>query len=102
MLSWIREPRVAGGQEVIYSRSLQRHLNHFDLPAEFAEWERLAPDRAGWHRPVTTPPFAIGEPLVRQPRGNTRVTSDDRRRAAAQRAAAIAERRAIFDDNNSN
>ena len=27
MLPWIREPRVAGGQEMTYGRSLQRHLN---------------------------------------------------------------------------
>jgi len=26
MLSWIREPRVAGGHEMTYSRSFQRHL----------------------------------------------------------------------------
>jgi len=102
VLSWIREPRVAGGQEVIYSRSLQRRLSHSDLPTEFTEWASLAQDRAGWHKLMTTPHLAIGEPFVRQPRGNTGLTPDDRRRAVAQRAAAIAERRAIFDDNNSN
>jgi len=38
-LSWIREPRVAGGQEMTYGRSLQRHLNHFfDLPTVLTEW----------------------------------------------------------------
>ena len=55
VLSWIREPRVAGGQEMTYGRPPQRHLSHFDLPAEFAEWERLAQDHAGWHKLVTTP-----------------------------------------------
>ena len=32
MLSWIREPRVAGDQGMIYGRWLQRHLNPIDLP----------------------------------------------------------------------
>ena len=66
MPSWIREPRVAGGQEMTYGRSPQRHLDHFDLPTEFIERARMAQDRAGWHRPVTTPPFAIGKPFVRR------------------------------------
>ena len=65
MLSWIREPRVAGGQKMTYGWSLQRHLNHFDLPTGFTEWARLAQDRTGWHKPVTTPPFAVGMPFVR-------------------------------------
>ena len=47
MLSWIREPRVAGGQEMTYGRSLQRHLNHFDLPTVATEWVHLAQDCAG-------------------------------------------------------
>ena len=102
MLSWIREPRVAGGQEMTYGRSLQRHLHHFGLPTVFIEWAHLAQDRAGWHKLVTTPPFAIGKPFVRQPRGDTRVTPEDKRRAVAQRAAEIAERRAVFDANNNN
>ena len=85
-----------------YGRSLQCRLNHFDLRTGFTEWARLAQDRAGWHKPATTPPFAIGKLFVRQPRGDTRVTPEDKRRAVAQRAAGIAERRAIFDDNNNN
>jgi len=51
---------------------------------------------------VITPPFAIGKPFVRQPRGDTRVTPEDKRRAVVQRAAEIAERRAVFDANNNN
>ena len=102
VLSWIREPRVAGGQEMAYGRSLQRHLDHFDLQTGFTGWARLAQDRTGWHRPLTTPPSAIGKPFVRQSRGDTRVTPEDRRRAVAQRAAEIAERRATFDANNNN
>ena len=47
MLSWIPEPRIAGGQEMTYGRSLQRHLAHFNLPAAFTEWAPLAQDRAG-------------------------------------------------------
>ena len=102
MLSWIREPRVAGSQEMTYGRSLQRHLDHFDLQTEFTEWARLAQDRAGWQKLVTTPPFDIGKPFVRQPWGDTRVKPEDRRRAVALRAAGIAKRRAIFDANNNN
>ena len=68
----------------------------------FTEWAHLAQDRAGWHKLVTAPPFAIGKPFVRQPRGDTRVTPEDKRRAVVQRAAEIAERRAVFDANNNN
>ena len=75
MLSWIPEPQVAGGQELTYGRSLQRHLAHFNLPAAFTEWAPLAQDRAGWRKLVTEPPFKlIGKPFVRQPRGDTRVS----------------------------
>ena len=66
------------------------------------EWARLAQDRAGWRKFLTTPSFAIGRPFVRQPRGDCRVTPEDRRRAVAQRAAEVAERRAVFDANNNN
>ena len=96
--SWVQH----SSNEMTYGRSLQRHLNHFDLPTVFTEWAHLAQDRAGWHKLVTTPPFAIGKPFVRQPRGDTRVTPEDKRRAVAQRAAEIAERRAVFDANNNN
>ena len=27
MLPWVHEPRIAGGQEMTYGRSLERHLN---------------------------------------------------------------------------
>ena len=80
----------------------ERHLYHFGLPTVLTEWAHLAQDRAGWHKLVTTPPFAIGKPFVRQPRGDTRVTPEDKRRAVAQRAAEIAERRAVFDANSNN
>ena len=46
MRFWIPEPRVAGGQETTYGRSLQRHLAHFNLPTAFtdwAPWRRTAP-----------------------------------------------------------
>ena len=76
--------------------------NTFGLPTVFTEWAHLAQNRAGWLKLVTTPPFAIGKPFVRQPRGDTRVTLEDKRRVMAQRAAEIAERRAVFDANNNN
>ena len=31
MLSWVHEPRIAGGQEITYGRSLERHLKYFGL-----------------------------------------------------------------------
>ena len=103
MLSWIPEPRVAGGQEMTYGRSLQRHLAHFNLPAAFTEWTPLAQDRAGWHKLVTEPPFKLGKPFVRQPRGfDTRVTPEDKQRLDEQRAAEIAKRRADFINTTNN
>ena len=72
------------------------------VPTVLTEWAHLALDRAGWHKLVTTPPFAIGKPFVRQPRGDTRVITEDNSRAVAQRAAEIAERRAVFAANNHN
>lgn len=100
LLSWVRTPRVFGGQEMTYGRSLERHLQQFDLPTKFTEWATLAQDRGAWHKLVTKPPFAIGKPFVRRPRGDTRVTPEDTRRIMAQRAAEIAERRAAFHSSN--
>ncbi len=63
--SWIPEPRLAGGQEMTYGRSLQRHLAHFNLPAAFTEWALLvAQDRAGWRKLATEPPFKLRKPFV--------------------------------------
>jgi hypothetical protein len=31
MLPWVQEPRVAGGQEMTYGRSLERHLALFGI-----------------------------------------------------------------------
>jgi hypothetical protein len=89
MLSWVHEPRVSGGQEMNFGRSLVRYLEHFDLPLVFTEWAALAQDRALWHRLTTKPPFAIGKPFLRQPWGDTRAKPEDQR----------LERRAIFAAN---
>ena len=97
MLSWIPEPRVAGGQEMTYGRSLQRHLAHFNLPTALTDWAPLAHDRARWQKFVTEPPFKLGKPFVRQPRGDTRMAPRDKVRFAEQRAAEIAKRRADFN-----
>ena len=98
MLSWLPEPRVAGGQEMTYGRSLQRHLAHFNLPAVFTDWAPLAQDRAGWRKLVTKPPFKLGKPFGR--RGDTRVTPEDKQRLAEQRAVEIAKRRAELNATN--
>ena len=47
MLPWVREPRVTGGQEMSYGRSLERYLKRFDLPLSYSCW---APS----HRTATT------------------------------------------------
>ena len=83
-----------------YDQSLQRRLVHFKLPAAFTEWAPLAQDRARWYKLVTEPPFELGKPFVRQPRGDTRVTPEDQLRLAEQRAAEIAKRRADFNATN--
>ena len=49
---------------------------------------------------VTEPPFKLGKPCVRQPRGDTRLTPEDKQRVAEQRAAETARRRADFIANN--
>ncbi len=43
------------------------------------------------------PPFKLGKPFVRQPRGDTMVTREDKQRLAEQRAAEIAKRLANFN-----
>ena len=78
MLTWLPEPRVTGGQKMTYGRSLQCHLVHLNLPTVLTEWASLAQDRAGWRKLVTEPPFKLGKPFVRQPRGDTRVTPEDK------------------------
>ena len=99
VLSWVSTPRVTGGQEMTYGRSLERHLKRFDLPLTFTEWASLAQDRAGWHKRVTHPPFEIGKPFTRQPRGDTRVTPEEKRRRMAQHKAETETRRAAFNAN---
>ena len=48
---------------------------------------------------VTEPPFKLGKPFVRKPRGDTRAP-EDKQRLAQQRAAEIAKRRADFSATN--
>ncbi len=67
---------------MLYGRSLQHHLAYFNLPTAFTEWAPLAQDRAGWHELVTEPPLKLGKPLLRHPRGETRVTPEDKQRSA--------------------
>ena len=45
---------------------------------------------------MTEPPFAIGKPFVRIPRGDSRATPEEKLRAKAQCAAEAAERRVEF------
>ena len=103
MLSWVHEPRIAGGQEMTYGRSLERHLKYFGLVDDggkaitFSEWATLAQDRAGWLKLVTKAPFSIGKPQLRPPRCDTRVTPEEKRRFLARRAQETEQRRALFN-----
>jgi hypothetical protein len=103
MLSWVHEPRIEGGQEMTYGRSLERHLKYFGLVDDggkaisFSEWATLAQDRAGWLKLVTKVPFDIGKPQLRPPRCDTRVTPEEKRRFLARRAQETKQRRALFN-----
>jgi hypothetical protein len=99
VLPWVQEPRLSGGQEMNFGRSLSRHLQHFGLPLAFTEWATIAQGRAKWHRLAAKPSFAICKPFLRQQRGDTKATPEDQRLAIARRAAEIKERRAIFAAN---
>ena len=91
MLSWVHEPRIAGGQEMTYGRSLERHLKYFGLV------DALAQDRAGWLKLVTKAPFSIGKPQLRPPRCDTRVTPEEKRSFLARRTQETEKRRALFN-----
>ena len=103
MLPWVPEPRIAGGQEMTYGRSLERHLKNFGQARAdgsafaFTEWATLAQSRLGWRKLVTKRPFDVGKPHLRPPRCDTRVSPEDRRRFMTQRAAEVTQRRALFD-----
>jgi hypothetical protein len=103
MLSWVHEPRIAGGQEITYGRSLERHLKYFGLVDDggkaitLSEWATLAQDRAGWLKLVTKAPFNIGKPQLRLPRCDTRVTPEEKRRFLARLAQETEQRRAFFN-----
>ena len=97
MLSWVQQPRVTGGQEMSLGGSLERYLKRFDLPLSYSGWSTIAQSRDDWRRRVAQPPFAIGKPFVRRPRGDTRRTPEQRREDEACRAVETAERQANFD-----
>ena len=93
----MKKPRMG-----IFSTTMEKRtgaIQRFDLPLAFVEWATLAQDRAVWCQRVTEPPFAIGKPFVRIPRGDSRATPEGKLRAKAQRAAEAAERRAEFLTN---
>ena len=61
----VNEPRIAGGQEINYGRSLQCHLDSFDIPLTFIDWGTLAQNRGAWRELMTKPPFMISKPFLR-------------------------------------
>jgi hypothetical protein len=90
------EPRIVGGYEMTYGRSLERYLKDLGkvradgtAPA-FAEWAILARDCAGWRELLTKRHFGVGKPHVRPTRCDTRVSPEDMRRFMVQRAAEVA------------
>ena len=54
-------------------------------------------DRAGWLKLVTKVSFDIGNPQLRPPRCDTRVTPEEKRRFLARRAQETKQRRALFN-----
>ena len=97
VLPWVRAPRATGGQEMTYGRSLERDLKRLELPLAYADWARIARNRADWRKRVTQAPFAIGKPFIRRPRGDGRRKSEQKREDEARRAAGTSERQANFD-----
>ena len=101
MLPWVHEPRIEGGQEMTYGRSLERHLRYFGLVDDsgkaisFSEWATLAQDRAGWLKLVTKVPFGIGKPQLRPPRCDAMVTPEEK--FLPRRAQETEQRRARFN-----
>ena len=63
MLLWVQELRIAGGQEMTFGRSLERHLQFSGLTSAdgtalaFIKWAHLAQDRAGWYKLVNKAPL---------------------------------------------
>ena len=51
----------------------------FSLPLAYAEWAGNAQNRVDWHKRVTKPPFTIGKPFLRRPRGDSRRTAEQKR-----------------------
>jgi len=88
---------------VTYGRSLERHLKYFGLMDDsgkaisFSEWATLAQDRAGWLKLATEVPFDIGNPQLRPPRCDTRVTPEEKRFFLARRAQETKQRRVLFN-----
>ena len=83
-----------------YGRSLERHLKRFNLPLAYIEWAGIAQNRAEWYKRATKPPFTIGKPFLRRPRGDSRRTAEQKHEDEARRTAEIAERRTVFDAND--
>ena len=88
----MKKPRMGISSPTIEKRT--GAMKRFDLPLAFVEWAALAQYRAVWCQRVTEPPFAIGKPFVRIPRGDSRATPEEKLRAKVQRAAEAAERQA--------
>ena len=66
---------------------------------KFSKWATLEQDRAGWLKLVTKVPFdilAIGKPLLRPPRCDTRVTPEKNRRFLARRTQETEHRHVFF------
>jgi hypothetical protein len=80
-----------------YGRSLERHLKYFDAPISFVAWAKLAQDRGAWHNLVTKPPFSLGKPFLRKPRGDTRASAEEKQRADAELAEEVSRRREAFN-----
>ena len=50
LTGWVANPRPIGCPQMTWGRTLKKALLCKDLPTEFAEWSKLAADRAKWRQ----------------------------------------------------
>jgi hypothetical protein len=51
--SWLTEPRLPGGQQMSWSKTLKSALAAKDIPEAYSEWAKLAADRPKWRELIS-------------------------------------------------
>ena len=49
----VTEPRLPGGQQMSWSKTLNNTLAAKDIPEAYSEWEKLAADRPKWRELIS-------------------------------------------------